>query len=115
MREWPPAEFTVSAFGKASGGGRRGSTRELIPFSILLRTRLRTYEAHLIDISTYGARVGASELPALGEELYLCFSQVKTFCTVKWRNDRECGLQFYEPLLPRDVIGLRRAWQGARG
>jgi hypothetical protein len=95
-------------FGKSSGGGRRDANREAAPLCVMLNTLARAYEALLVDISATGARVRAEDLPPVGEELNLAAHHVKTFCTVKWRRDDECGLQFYEPLLQDDVIKVRR-------
>lgn len=47
-------------------------------------------------------------LPDIGEGLNLTVGRLKAYCTVRWRRDDECGVQFYEPLLQADVIGVRR-------
>ena len=96
------------AFGKSSGGGRRAATREAAPLLALLTTIAETYQTVLVDISATGARLKGDELPPLGADLCFTVEQVKTFATVMWRRDLECGLQFYEPLLQKEVVSVRR-------
>lgn len=96
------------SFGKSSGGGRRSATRETAPLLVLLSTLSRNYNAILSDISATGVRLNARDLPDIGSELYFSVGEVKTVATVRWRTGEECGLQFYEPLLKGEVIGVRR-------
>jgi hypothetical protein len=96
------------AFGKATGGGRRDESREAAPLSVVMTTVSRSYTAELVDISATGARVRCNELPAVGDELNLSVGRIKTFCSVRWRRDHECGVLFYEPLMQADVISVRR-------
>lgn len=98
----------MAEFGKSVGGGRREGKREPSPLPVLLTGLSRSHEAELVDISATGARVRGALLPNIGEELNLAAGRLKTFCTVRWRRDDECGVQFYEPLLQAEVIGVRR-------
>jgi len=91
------------------------NSREAAPLVVHLSTLAATFESVLKDISATGARVCADSLPELGKELYFNVLDVKTFATVKWLCNAECGLQFYEPLLQRDVIRLRREAAQRRG
>jgi len=95
------------AFGKASGGGRREGSREAAPLHVLMTTISNSYSAQLVDLSATGARLRCDDVPAIGVELYLTVGRIKTFCTVRWTGDFECGVQFYEPLLQDDVISVR--------
>ena len=95
------------AFGKASGGGRRERGREAAPLCVVMTTVSNSYAAVLVDISATGARVQFSNLPLVGDEMYLTVGRIKSFCTVRWKRDGECGVQFYEPLLQDDVISVR--------
>ena len=54
----------MNAFGKASGGGRRGADRQTAPLMVLVSTLSRTLEAVLVDLSATGARITGGELPA---------------------------------------------------
>lgn len=95
-------------FGRASGGGRRDGSRESAPLTVTVTTIGNSYTAVLVDISATGARMRCDDLPVIGDELSLTAGRVKTFCTVRWKNDLECGVQFYEPLLQDEVITVRR-------
>lgn len=97
----------MMAFGKASGGGRREEVRETAPLTVIMTTFADSYTAELVDLSATGARVRCDRLPGIGVELYLTVGRIKTFCTVRWTGDGDCGVQFYEPLLQADVISVR--------
>ena len=96
------------AFGKSSGGGRRTASREAAPLLVMLTTIAKSYQTLLVDISATGARVKGDDLPPVGAELCVVVEQVKTFATVVWRREAECGVQFYEPLLQNEVVSVRR-------
>ena len=105
----------MAAFGKSLGGGRRTAMREAAPLMVLLTTIAKTYQTVLVDISATGARLEGDDLPPVGAELCVTVEQVKTFATVMWRRDAECGVQFYEPLLQSEVVSVRRRaakWAG---
>jgi hypothetical protein len=102
-------------FGKASGGGRREGSREAAPLSVLMTTVTKSYTAELVDISATGARVRCRELPEINDEMYLTVGRIKSFCSVRWKRAPECGVQFYEPLLQKDVISVRREVSDGRG
>ncbi|WP_205481677.1 PilZ domain-containing protein [Sphingomonas arenae] len=101
------------AFGRSSGGGRRAGKREAAPLIAILSTLSKTYEATLVDMSATGARLRADTLPEVDDELNLRVGRVKTFASVRWRKDGECGVRFYEPLLQQEVIAVRL--EAARG
>jgi hypothetical protein len=94
-------------FGKRSGGGRRLAKRESAPLSARLETISRHFRTVLVDISATGARVQGAELPAVQEQLYFSAGGLRTVATVKWRSDLDCGVQFCEPLLQKQVIAIR--------
>lgn len=96
------------AFGKSSGGGRRGAVREAAPLTVHLNSLSTTYQAVLVDISATGARLSGRTLPPQGEELYFNVSGLRLFALVRWASGSEVGLQFYEPLLQAEVIAIRR-------
>jgi hypothetical protein len=103
------------AFGTSTGGGRRSDKREAAPLAALLTTRSKVHKGVLIDISATGARIRSGDLPSCDDEGYLQVEGVKTFASVRWRNEHECGVQFDEPLTQAEVIGLRREVLSAAG
>lgn len=105
----------MRGFGRSKGGGRRDEQRQFATLSVLLTAISKTYEAELGDISATGARLRACVLPSIGEEGELTVGRVRTFCKVRWRNERECGVQFYEPLAQMEVIGIRREARDGTG
>lgn len=105
----------MNAFGKASGGGRRLASRETAPLIVLISSLTRTLEAVLVDLSATGARLRGNDLPPPGEELYFSVLKLKTVAVVRWRTDTECGLQFFEPLVQREVVAVRRAVASGAG
>ncbi len=98
----------MTAFGKYSGGGRRDDTRAVAPLCALQTTISENYEVVLVDISATGARLKGIKLPRLGVDLNLAVCRLKAFGTVRWQNQDECGLQFFEPLRQVEVIEVRR-------
>ena len=95
-------------FGKSSGGGRRTGKREAAPLCVVLTTFAKSYTGLVVDISATGARIRGEELPDVGRDLYLAIADLKTFGDVRWHIENECGVQFYEPLLQREVVDVRR-------
>ena len=98
----------MTGFGKCSGGGRRDDPREVAPLCALLTTISETYEVVLVDISATGARLKGNKLPRLGVDLNLAVCRLKTFGTVRWQKEDECGVQFFELLRQVEVIEIRR-------
>ena len=105
----------MTGFGKSIGGGRREGKREPSPLAVLLTGLSTSHEVELVDISATGARVRGALLPDVGEGLNLAAGRLKAFCTVRWRRGDECGVQFYEPLLQAEVIGVRREVRDGAG
>jgi len=101
------------AFGKSSGGGRRVGKREAAPLVATFTTRHGTYRGILVNVSTTGARIRSDNVPSIGEEGALTIEKVKTFCTIRWREDGEFGVEFDQPLSTAEETNLRR--EVARG
>jgi hypothetical protein len=98
----------MAGSGKCSGGGRRDDTREVAPLCALLTTLSDTFEVVLVDISATGARFKGVKLPHLGVDLNLAVGRLKAFGTVRWQNQHECGVQFFESLTQVEVMEVRR-------
>lgn len=71
-----------SAFGKASGGGKRSAVRSAVPLPVIVRSLADTTSAALVDISETGASVEGSRLPQPGEDVELGVGELSTFGTV---------------------------------
>ena len=102
-------------FGKCEGGGRRAAVRQTAPLIVVLSTLTKSHAAVLIDVSLTGARVRGDDLPHEGEELIIAVEGVRTFGSVHWVRDGECGIHFDDPLPPADVAALCRKAARGRG
>ena len=102
-------------FGKATGGGRRSAQREEAPVLVVYYTLSRSASADLVNVSSTGARIRGEALPAKGEELVMTMEGVRTYGTVMWSIEDECGITFDRPLLPGSLQRLRQCvatWGG---
>jgi len=96
------------SFGKANGGGRRLAKREAAPVLVSFTTMTGNCSAVLVDVSRTGARLQGGTLPQDGEELVLTMDRLRTFATVAWSSDGECGLSFDLPLPPEEIHRLKQ-------
>jgi hypothetical protein len=97
-----------SAFGKASGGGKRSAMRTAVPLPVIIRTLTDTQSAALVDISESGASVQGSKLPEPGEEVELSVGALSAFGRVAWSRRSKCGIEFDERLTLLDLVRLRQ-------
>jgi hypothetical protein len=74
----------------------------------LLTTRSKVHKGILVDTSATGARLRFDDLPNRDDEGFLKVEGVNMFAVVRWQNDLDCGVQFYEPLSQAEVIARRR-------
>jgi hypothetical protein len=65
-------------------------------------------EATLLDLSSAGAQLMGGALPALGKDVLVRCGSIEVFGTVVWAEKGRCGIQFDEPITPREVAELRR-------
>ena len=99
----------MEKFGKRVDGidGRRSAVRQTVsmPASMfsLEHSRVVTVE----DISTNGARLIGSDLPRLGEDVWIKAGPVDAFGTVVRADDGECGVIFEQPLNPQEEDFIR--------
>src|SRR5688572_8767748 len=104
----------MSTFGKCNGGGRRSATRVKAPLIAVLTTLTDSHAAVLVDISRSGVRLRGDDLPPTGQELIVSIESVRSFGSVAWKHDGECGIAFDGPLPPGDVQLIRqKAAKGA--
>jgi|SRR5687768_9492268 len=105
----------MGAFGKSVGGGRRCAARASTPLIAVLTTLVSSRSAVLVDVSSTGARVRATDLPSMGEEVIVNIERVQAFGTVVWSDSGECGIVFDPPLDADDEEYLRNLVAAARG
>jgi hypothetical protein len=91
------AEIQMS-FGKQGGGGRRTNNRKEANLLALVKTRVGSQSADLIDISTTGAQLSGANLPRIGEELFVTFEQVEVFAEVVRSSGETIGIAFDTPI-----------------
>lgn len=108
-------EAVLGVFGKCSGGGRRSAVRRTAPLIAILSTLTENHTAVLIDVSETGVRVRGDDLPLEGDELIITIEGVRSFGTVSWTMDGECGIAFDAPLPARDVAVLCQKAATGRG
>lgn len=87
-----------------AGGCRRRADRVRMLLSARLVTTLDEFPVTLRDISTTGAMVEASRLPAQGLDALLRRARFEIFSTVVWVDGRRAGLEFETPLAAEDFI-----------
>jgi hypothetical protein len=97
------------SFGKSKGGGRRLAKREAAPVLVSYTTLAGNCSAVLIDVSRTGARLRGDALPAAGDELVLTMDRMRTFATVAWATDGECGVAFDMALPPDEIHRLKQS------
>jgi hypothetical protein len=97
----------MGAFGKCEGGGRRSSARQKAPTIAVFTTVSRSHDAELVDISPTGARLTGDDLPELGEDFILVVEGIRTFGSVAWVDEGQCGVLFDGPLPAAEVQALR--------
>ena len=97
------------SFGRSRGGGRRCAHREVAPVLVSFTTLTGVCSAVLVDVSPTGARLQGERLPQVGDELVLTMDRLKTFATVAWAGERECGLSFDLALPPEEIHRLKQS------
>ena len=105
----------MGVFGKCQGGGRRTAPRQAAPLVVVITTLRDSHSAILIDLSQTGVRIRGDNLPDEGAELVVSVEALRSFGTIAWKSDGECGIAFDMPL-PADVVDTIRhkAAKGAR-
>jgi hypothetical protein len=63
-----------------------------------ITTLMRSHSAVVVNVSTSGARLRGSDLPAMGEELVVNIDGVQAFGSVVWSDQGEAGIEFDTPL-----------------
>ncbi len=97
----------MNGFGRCGGGGRRSAPRDPTPLFAVFTTVTRSDRALVVDVSATGVRLRGDRLPECNEALELSIENVRTFGTVIWSNEVECGIAFDAPLSAPDVSLLR--------
>ena len=96
----------------SDAGDRRGADRVRLLLSARLVTTLDEYAVTLRDISTTGAMVEATRLPACGVDVLLKRGELEVFSTIVWVRDRRAGLEFETQLAIEEFVTkfARTAW-----
>ena len=95
-------------FGKCAGGGRRAAARSAVPLPAVLTTLARSRCATVVDVSSTGARLRGTDLPAGGELLEVKIGAVRAFAIVVWSSSGQCGIAFDDPIAPPEIEPLQR-------
>jgi hypothetical protein len=80
-----------------------------------IATLSKTHSAVIVDISQTGMRLRGDQLPEQGEDGFVGFERIRTFGTVTWTTERECGIAFDGPLPANDMARLCKEAARLRG
>jgi hypothetical protein len=72
-----------------------------------METRTETTRVILVDLSTTGARILAESPPKVGTETLLHWDTYEAFGEIVWVEGVQCGIAFFDPIPPRDVLATR--------
>jgi len=90
-------------FGKRAdgAGGRRTAVRNpvLLPAALISIATCSGF-VEILDLSSTGAKVRATGLPAVGKDVVIKIEDVEAFGTVKWKRGDQCGVAFDRRLNP---------------
>jgi hypothetical protein len=75
-------------------GGLRRTPREEIMIRAVIMTMTDRVGVDLLDLSTRGAKLRGSGLPAPGQEVMVLLGRLEAFGSVVWRDDDQCGVHF---------------------
>lgn len=104
-------------FGRRTDGptGRRHATRERINVPISLYSVDQSRVALLADVSYSGCRLQGMNLPDVGRDVLLKVADVELFGEIVWKEDRERGVRFDQPISEMDLDDLRKVLSRQRG
>jgi hypothetical protein len=88
--------------------GRRSDPRAHIDLAATVDALSGRQNISLLDISLAGARLEGADLPDVGKDVILKCGGIDAFGTVVWAIACRCGVQFDEPLSPKDLVALRQ-------
>ena len=88
--------------------GRRSNPRAVIGLRTTTEMLSGRSEATLLNLSAAGAQLKGEALPALGKDVLVRCGPMEVFGTVVWEEKHRCGIQFDEPITPKEVAELRR-------
>lgn len=104
----------MSGFGKRGGGGRREAARFNANLSAVVKRRLSTHLAEIIDVSTTGAKVLCEGLLKFGEEIEVAVERLEFFGTVVWADGDAFGVDFETPISNFELATLQHVVSKAR-
>ncbi len=90
----------MEKFGKRVDGidGRRSAVRQTVSMPASMFSLEHSRVVIVEDISTTGTRLAGTELPRLGEDVWIKAGPVDAFGTVVWTEEQICGVTFEQPL-----------------
>lgn len=88
--------------------GRRSDPRAVIGLRTTTEMLSGRREATLLNLSAAGAQLMGGTLPAVGKDVLVACGPIEVFGTVVWAQRDRCGIQFDEPISPKEVAQLRR-------
>lgn len=99
-----------TGFGRRTDGptGRRRAVRERMSLPVSLYSVDQSRVALLADVSQSGCRLQGMGLPEVGQDVLLKAAEVELFGRIVWKDDRERGVRFDEPISDTDLENLRQ-------
>lgn len=80
-----------------------------------MTTRTSAGLVELVNVSSTGARLRCTRLPALGQDILIKVADTEAFGTVVWVRGDQCGLNFDEPISELKLRLMQRdSQQGIR-
>lgn len=102
------------AFGKKIGGGRRFAERLSVGLAATINSIEFTGRALVEDVSATGARLSSTNLPRIGQDVWIRVGATDVLATVVWKENDECGVVFDTPLNTGQLHLLRAKGEYAR-
>lgn len=96
-------------FGRRMDGpaGRRRAVRERVNLPVSLFSVDQSRVALLADVSQTGCRLCGTGLPDVGRDVLLKAADVELFGSIVWKDNRERGVKFDQPISDTDLEDLR--------
>ena len=106
-----------AAFGRRTDGptGRRRGVRERMNLPVSLYSVDQSRVALLADVSRTGCRLEGMGLPDVGQDVLLKAADVELFGRIVWKDGRERGVKFDEPINDTDLEDLRQVLARQQG
>lgn len=106
-----------AGFGRRTDGptGRRRAVRERMNLPVSLYSVDQSRVALLADVSLRGCRLEGVGLPDVGQDVLLKLADVELFGRIVWKDGRERGVKFDEPINDTDLENVRQVVSQQQG